>query len=49
MIDVIEILQHWYAGRPKTVVAASVGVDAKTVRSTSPRPRRPGCCRGVRR
>lgn len=32
MIDVVEILQHWYAGRPKTVVAASLGLDAKTVR-----------------
>ena len=32
MIDVIEILQHWHAGRPKTVVAASLGVDPKTVR-----------------
>ena len=32
MIDVVEILQHWHAGRAKTVVAASVGVDAKTVR-----------------
>jgi hypothetical protein len=32
MIDVIEILQHWHPGRPKTVVAASVGVDPKTVR-----------------
>jgi transposase len=32
VIDVIEILQHWHAGRPKTVVAASVGVDVKTVR-----------------
>jgi len=32
MIDVIEILQRWHAGRPKTMVAASVGVDPKTVR-----------------
>jgi hypothetical protein len=32
VIDVVEILQHWHAGRPKTVVAASVGVDVKTVR-----------------
>lgn len=32
MIDVVEILQHWHAGRPKSVVASSVGVDAKTVR-----------------
>lgn len=32
MIDVVEILQHWHAGRPKTVVAASLNVDVKTVR-----------------
>lgn len=32
MIDVVEILQHWHAGRPKSVVASSVGVDPKTVR-----------------
>ena len=32
MIDVTEILVHWYAGRPKTEVAASLGVDRKTVR-----------------
>jgi hypothetical protein len=32
VIDVVEILQHWHAGRPKSVVASSVGVDPKTVR-----------------
>jgi len=32
MIDVVEILQHWHAGRPKVVIAASLGVDPKTVR-----------------
>ena len=32
MIDVVEILQHWYAGRSKAEVAASVGVDRGTVR-----------------
>ena len=32
MIDVVEVLQHWHAGRPKAVVAASLGVDVKTVR-----------------
>ena len=32
MIDVVEVLQHWHAGRPKTVVASSLGVDPKTVR-----------------
>src|SRR5450759_5179513 len=32
VIDVMEVLQHWHAGRPKTVVAASLGVDVKTIR-----------------
>ncbi len=32
VIDVVEVLQHWHAGRPKTVVAASLRVDVKTVR-----------------
>jgi transposase len=32
VIDVVEILQHWHAGRSKTDVAASVGVDRGTVR-----------------
>jgi hypothetical protein len=32
MIDVVEILQHWYAGRSKLVLSASLGVDVKTVR-----------------
>jgi transposase len=32
MVDVTEILEHWYAGRPKVAVARSLGVDAKTVR-----------------
>ena len=32
MIDVVEVLEHWHAGRPKIVVAASLGVDPKTVR-----------------
>src|SRR5664280_2741178 len=32
VIDVVEVLQHWHAGRPKAVVAASLGVDVKTVR-----------------
>ncbi len=49
MIDVIEILQHWHAGRPKTVVAASLGVDPKTVRNMWRQPRRPGWRRAGRR
>ena len=32
VIDVVEVLQHWHAGRPKTVVASSLGVDPKTIR-----------------
>ncbi len=32
VIDVVEVLQHWHAGRPKAVVAVSLGVDVKTVR-----------------
>jgi transposase len=32
VIDVVEILQHWYAGRSKSQVAASLGVDRGTVR-----------------
>jgi hypothetical protein len=32
MIDVVEILQHWHAGRPKLVLSASLGVDVRTVR-----------------
>jgi transposase len=32
VIDIVEILEHWYAGRPKVVVADSLGVDPKTVR-----------------
>ena len=32
MIDVVEVLQHWHAGRSKADVAASVGVDRGTVR-----------------
>ncbi|WP_194893729.1 IS21 family transposase [Catenulispora pinisilvae] len=32
MVDIMEIFVHWYAGRSKTEVAMSLGVDAKTVR-----------------
>lgn len=32
MIDIVEILEHWYAGRPKAAVAESLDVDRKTVR-----------------
>lgn len=32
VVDVTEILMHWYAGRPKKEVARSLGVDPHTVR-----------------
>ncbi len=32
VIDVVEVLEHWHAGRPKAVVATSLGIDRKTVR-----------------
>ncbi len=32
VIDIVEILEHWYAGRSKLVVAQSLGVDRKTLR-----------------
>lgn len=32
VVDIVEILNHWYWGRSKQAVARSLGVDAKTVR-----------------
>jgi hypothetical protein len=32
VIDVVEILTHWHAGRRMGELAASLGVDPKTVR-----------------
>ncbi|MGV4989024.1 IS21 family transposase [Streptomyces sp. NRAIS4] len=32
MVDIIEIYVHWYAGRSKSELATSLGVDRKTVR-----------------
>lgn len=32
VIDIVEVLVHWHAGRPKSVVASSLGIDPKTVR-----------------
>jgi hypothetical protein len=31
VIDITEIYVHWYAGRSKSELAASLGVDRKTV------------------
>ncbi|EST17936.1 IS21 family transposase [Streptomyces roseochromogenus] len=32
MTDIVEIYVHWYAGRSKTQLAASLGLDRKTIR-----------------
>ncbi|MFI0156060.1 IS21 family transposase [Streptomyces lydicus] len=32
MVDIIEIYVHWYAGRSKSQVGASLGLDRKTIR-----------------
>ncbi|MFF7603209.1 hypothetical protein [Streptomyces mirabilis] len=32
MVDIVEIYVHWYTGRSKSQVSASLGVDRKTVR-----------------
>ena len=32
MIDIVEILVHWHAGRPIAVMAESLGTDRKTIR-----------------
>jgi predicted transcriptional regulator len=32
VVDVTEILAHWYAGRSKNQIAESLGLDRKTVR-----------------
>src|SRR4051812_23824440 len=46
VIDVVEILQHWHAGRPATVVAASLGVDPRTVRKYTARAAESGIVAG---
>ncbi|MEV6029475.1 IS21 family transposase, partial [Streptomyces sp. NPDC052036] len=32
VVDIVEIYVHWYAGRSKSQVSASLGVDRKTIR-----------------
>jgi transposase len=46
VVDVVEILQHWYAGRPKVEVARSLGVDPKTVRRYVAAAEAAGLCVG---
>ena len=31
IIDIVEVLQHWYSGRSKTDVATSLGIDRGTI------------------
>jgi len=32
VIDIVEILNHWYSGRSQAAVARSLGVDRRTVK-----------------
>jgi transposase len=46
VIDIVEILQHWHAGRPKAVVATSLGVDRGTVAKYVAAAEAAGLCPG---
>jgi len=46
VIDIVEVLQHWHAGRPKSVVASSLGIDPKTVRKYVTRAEEAGLASG---
>jgi hypothetical protein len=41
VVDIIEILVHWHAGRNNSEIAQSLNVDRKTARNTSRWRRRP--------
>ena len=49
VVDIVEILAHWYAGRPKSEVARSLGWTRRRSASTWPRPRLRVCRRAGRR
>ena len=42
MIDIVEILTHWYAGRSQNELATSLGVDRKTLRKYTAPARKAG-------
>ena len=48
MIDVVEIMKHWYAGRNLSEIAHGLGLDRKTVRKYVAAPEREGLVPGVR-
>ena len=49
VVDIIEILVHWHAGRSNTEIAASLSVDRKAVRKYIAAAQGPGWCRAGRR
>ena len=42
VIDVVEILTHWYAGRSQNELATSLGADRKTLPKYTALRSRPG-------
>lgn len=46
VIDIVEILVHWYAGRSRNEVAASLGIDRKTIRKYLAPAEAAGFCPG---
>jgi transposase len=46
VIDIVEILIHWYAGRSKNELATSLGVDRKTLRKYLAPAEAAGICPG---
>jgi transposase len=46
VIDIVEVLEHWYAGRSKSQVASSLGLDRKTVRKYTGAAEQAGFCPG---
>jgi hypothetical protein len=38
VIDLIELYEHWWAGRSQVEISASLGIDRKTIRKYLARP-----------